>query len=83
MLVTLHVALAIISTGMTTYTAWKPSRIKLHTTYGLSLATIITGIILTAYSPHMILQACTMGLFYIGFMLSTVGMANRRLRANM
>ena len=80
MFATLHVVLAITSIAMTTYTAWKPSRVKLHSTYGLCLSTIITGITLTILSPHMLLQACTTGLFYIGFILSTIKIAHRRLQ---
>ncbi len=80
MFLTFHIAMAIMSIAFTTYTAWKPSRMKLHSTYGLCLSTVITGIALTILSPHAILQACTTGLFYIGFMLSTIEIAYRRLR---
>lgn len=82
MFLNLHIVLAIMSIAFTTYTAWKPSRIKLHSTYGLCVSTVISGIVLTVLSPHAILQACTTGLFYIGFMLSTIKIAHRRLQVS-
>lgn len=65
MIILLHVSIALLSMGLATFTFFKPSIKKLATSYGLIIATVVTGIYLLITTPTHILESCLMGLLYV------------------
>jgi hypothetical protein len=66
MMVILHVLIALSSIAFTTYAYFRPSTPKLRVGYGLTGLTLATGIYLVWSAPAHMIEACTMGLFYLG-----------------
>ncbi len=79
MILILHIAIALISLGYTTYLFFKPSKTKLYVSYGLIVGTVASGTYLVITLHSHILQACLTGLFYIAIALSGTLAAQRRL----
>jgi hypothetical protein len=66
MIVILHVIIAVLSIGFTTYTYIRPSASRLHIAYGFVGATLASGIYLVWSAPSHMVQACMSGLLYLG-----------------
>ena len=76
MMVILHVLVALSSIAFTTYAYFQPSAPKLRIGYGLVGLTLATGIYLVWSAPAHMIEACTMGLFYLGIV--TLGIVATR-----
>jgi hypothetical protein len=79
MIVILHVIIAIASIAHITYTYTRPTRKQLYTSYGLVGLTLSSGIFLVAASPSHMIEACTVGLVYLGVMTLGIVAANVKL----
>ena len=79
MVLVIHIALAILSIGLATFTALFPSRNKLRITYFLSLGTFGSGFIMFFIHPVNLGRACASGILYLGFMVAISAMARRKL----
>ena len=67
MIVLLHVIIALASIVFTTYSYFRPSTTKLHVAYGFVGLTLASGIYMVWSAPVHMIQACTSGLLYLGF----------------
>jgi len=79
MLLLLHIIIALSGLAASTYAVFQPSKRKLNASYGLVIATIITGTILVVASHARILSSCITGLVYVGVSLSLILSAQHRL----
>jgi len=66
MIVLLHIAIALSSVSLSTYTYFRPSRSALYSSYGLVGATFASGFYMVISSPAHLMQACMSGLVYLG-----------------
>jgi len=66
MILLLHIAIALSSVALSTYTFFRPSRTVLHVSYGLVGATFASGFYMIAMTPTHLVQACISGLVYLG-----------------
>lgn len=81
MLIVFHVFIAVsglISAGILYL---KPSKLKLFVTYLLTGITIISGTVLIFQNRTHMVEACTLGLIYLGIVLFSLVMARRKLAA--
>ncbi len=81
MIILLHVLIALGSIAQTTYTFFRPSQDKLYVSYGLIVATIVSGTVLIIDSSGHMLESCTMGLLYIAGASVLTVKAHARLAA--
>lgn len=72
MVLLIHVGIALISVGITTFVCLWPTQTRLRISYGLVAATLASGTYVVVSSGAAILQACLSGLFYLG--LVSVGL---------
>jgi hypothetical protein len=79
MLLITHISIAILSLLATSYTFFVPSRAKLHTSYGLTAATIISGTYLVISTHSPLLSSCVTGLVYLGIVTAGLIAAHRKL----
>lgn len=66
MIVLSHVIIALASMVVTSLAYLWPSIMKLRVAYGLVGATLASGFYLVWSEPAHMIEACTVGLFYIG-----------------
>lgn len=76
-----HISIALSSLVLTTILVFSPSKAKLHASYALTAATLITGTYLVVSSGSHMLQACTTGLLYLGLTSLGIVAARRKLAA--
>jgi hypothetical protein len=81
MLLITHIIIALSGLAASTYALFDPSRSKLRVSYGLVIATILTGTYLVVSTHARILSSCITGLAYIGVSLSLILSAQHRLSA--
>ena len=62
----LHIIIALSSITVATYVFARPTAGGLRATYALIAATVVTGTYLIVMSPAHMLEACTVGLAYLG-----------------
>jgi hypothetical protein len=79
MLILLHIIVALSGLVLAAYVFVKPSTAALHTLYGLTGATIASGTLLVATAKGHMLEACTMGLLYLGLVSLGIVSARRKL----
>jgi hypothetical protein len=79
MLIVLHVTIALLSLLQATLTLVRPTRAKLHRSYGLIAATLASGILLVWQLHSPLVSSCFSGLFYLATAASLLALANRRL----
>ena len=79
MIVLLHVIIALLSIGFTTYAYFRPSDLKLKLAYGLVGAMFISGIYLVWTAPAHMLEACMSGLVYLGIISVGIVAAKAKL----
>jgi Ca2+/Na+ antiporter len=63
----LHIIAALSSIVLTSVLFFAPSQKKLHASYALVTLTLASGFYLVWTLHTRILEACTMGLLYLGF----------------
>lgn len=78
-LVLAHVTLALSSVALSAYTLARPSKQRLYTSYGLVTATFASGTYLVISTHSNLVSACLTGLLYLGFLLSALAVAHRRI----
>jgi cytochrome b subunit of formate dehydrogenase len=76
MILILHIVIAITGIIQTSYILVAPSKKGLRLSYALLALTLGSGTFLVVSTGTHILQACTMGLLYTGFV--TLGIARTR-----
>jgi hypothetical protein len=79
MILIAHILIALTSLGFSLFVYVAPSRQRLHISYGLVAATIISGTALVLQSAGHMLEACTMGLLFVGVSLVAAAAAHRKL----
>ncbi|HMI08932.1 MAG TPA: hypothetical protein VK497_00860 [Candidatus Saccharimonadales bacterium] len=79
MIVILHVIIALASIAHITYTYTRPARKQLYASYGLVGLTLSSGIFLVVASPSHMIEACTVGLVYLGVMTLGIVATNVKL----
>ena len=81
MIVILHVIIACLSIGLTSYAYMRPSVSKLRVAYGSIGMTLVSGLYLVWSTPSHMVQACTSGLLYIGIVSIGIVAARTKLAA--
>jgi RsiW-degrading membrane proteinase PrsW (M82 family) len=81
MLILTHVIIALTSIAFSGLTAVMPSHTKLRASYGLVVATLVSGTWLVVATHSPLLSACVTGLVYLGITLGALVLAHRRLVA--
>lgn len=81
MMLLLHITVALVSIGFSTYLYVSPSHNKLRISYGLLGGTVATGTYLIIASHAAMLRTCMMGLLYIGVVSAIIVAARRKLAA--
>ena len=79
MLLLLHVVIALTSLAYTGYLVFSPSKRGVHISYGLVAATLGSGTVLIATTKGHMLEACMMGLFYLGLVTFGIVSVQRKL----
>lgn len=78
MLLLTHIVIALSSVIFTTLLYFSPSKAKLNFSYVLIGLTFISGTILTISKPAHMIQACTVGLLYLGAVsITTIAARNK------
>jgi hypothetical protein len=72
-MVILHVIIALVSMGYASILLFSPAKASFGAHYSLIALTVASGTYLLVASPAHMLETCTMGLFYLGF----VGVATK------
>lgn len=79
MILTLHITVALMSLAWTTLSYVKPSRDKLWIAYGFVGLTLLTGFSMVIKAPAHMLEACMMGMFYVGLVSISILLTHRKL----
>lgn len=80
-MVLLHIIIALTSIAFATYLLLAPSATKFYAHFGLIGLTVASGTFLLVRSPAHMLETCTSGLIYTGFVSILTLFARRRLAA--
>lgn len=75
----IHILFALLSLAFATYSIFAPSRRKLHTVYGLTGATIVSGIFLGIEKHMSLVHACLSWSLYLGVIIVMIVAAKRKL----
>ncbi len=78
----LHISIALLSLVWTTYLYFSPSTTKLNGAYTLIAGTLASGTALVITTGAPLLKSCISGLLYLTVVSFGVGMASRKLSAN-
>lgn len=79
MALVLHITIALASVLLTTYIFIAPSKTTLRWSYALIALTLGSGTYLILSTHTSLVQACLMGLLYLGISLVGVASAHHRL----
>lgn len=79
MIILLHVIMAFSSVICTTYLHAQPSRRKLYASYGLIVATLVSGTYLVISTHSPLLSSCVTGLVYLAVVLSLLFSARSKI----
>lgn len=79
MALSIHIFIAFLSVIYSTYLFIKPSKLKLFISYGLVASTLVTGSYLIVVNPSHMVQACVVGLIYVGVVLIEIILARTKL----
>jgi hypothetical protein len=79
MVLILHIAVALLSMVASGLAYFKPSHKKLHTSYSLVAATLVSGTYLVISSHSPLLESCLTGLLYLGIVFSGIIAAHYKL----
>lgn len=80
MILLFHIFVAISSLVLSGITYLRPTKSKLHISYGLVVVTFITGFYMVFSKPVHILNTCITGLVYLGIVSMAIFSAQRKLR---
>lgn len=76
----LHVAIALLSLGVSLAGVAVPSRRLLQLSYGLIAATVVSGTALALVDSANLLHVCASGLVYVTIATALTHVASRRVR---
>ena len=79
MMLIVHIATALVSVAWATALLVRPSSFKFVGNYALAGLTVASGTYLVVTKPAHMLETCTMGLAYLGFVTVATVVAARRL----
>jgi hypothetical protein len=79
MFLLIHIIIALSSLAVAGYAYLRPTHTKLHITYAIVAATLITGTILLIQSPGHMTSTCLTGLVYLGFVMIPIAAARHKL----
>lgn len=80
-MVILHVIIALVSMGYATALLVSPAKASFSAHYALITLTVASGTYLIVASPAHMLETCTMGLLYLGFVAVATKFAYTKLAA--
>ncbi|HSX07067.1 MAG TPA: hypothetical protein VLG92_05100 [Candidatus Saccharimonadia bacterium] len=80
MLLLVHIIIALLGVVQATYALFMPSQTKIHISYGLVAATLVSGTVLVWQMHLSLVQPCLSGLVYVGALTGLLLGANYRLR---
>lgn len=80
-MVFVHILVALLSVGFSTYLYFRPSRSKLHINYALVVLTVASGTYLVVVSQAAMLRTCMTGLLYVGVTTIVIAAARNKLLA--
>jgi len=80
-MVMLHVIIALVSMGYATMLLVSPTKASFGAHYTLIALTVASGTYLLIASPAHMLETCTMGLLYLGFVAVATKFAYTKLAA--
>lgn len=79
MILTLHIAVALIGLIVATYAYFYPSKTIITASYGLTAMTLSSGTYLVLIQPTHMIHACISGVVYILLVLLATILARRKL----
>jgi hypothetical protein len=79
LLVVLHVFIALSSMAYSTYIFFSPTKDRLRVNFAFIIMTLLSGSYLVVAKPAHMVESCTIGLFYLGFVGIGVVVARRKL----
>lgn len=79
MVILIHVVIACISVGYTTFLLFSPSKTKLIITYILFCMTVVSGTYLIITMPAHMMQTCLEGLGYMAFVIGGIIFAHAKI----
>lgn len=74
----MHVIIALLSIGVTTFAFVRPLAVTLRLAYVFVTLTVGSGVYLVVHAPSRMVQACTVGLVYLG--ITTIGIVAARAK---
>lgn len=80
-MVILHILLALSSLALASYNFYKPSNGKMDTSYGLAIATLLSGVALILINNASVLRTCLTGIAFFGIVSILNELARHRLAA--
>ena len=75
----LHIVIALISVGFSTYLYFAPSKAKLRASYVLVGLTVASGTYLMVFLQAAMLRTCMTGLLYVGATAAIIAAARHKL----
>ena len=75
----IHIFFALLSICFTSFVVFAPSQKRLRITYLFVAGTVISGVALGVEKGMNMAQACLSGAFYLGFIITTVLIARKKL----
>jgi hypothetical protein len=79
MIILLHIIVALLSIGMATFVAVRPTTRRLLANYALAVSTIGTGVFLVVNDNSQLVAACKAGLLYVIVAAVLTVIAHRQL----
>jgi hypothetical protein len=79
MILILHIVIACVSILQSTYVFFRPSQLKLRTSYALVFLTVVSGSILLVLNPKSLAQVCYTGLAYLTVVFAEILFARHKL----
>ena len=79
MLLFIHVFVALVGLGASTYSYLQPTRNKLMTSATLLAGTLLSGSLLVMLSHSSIISACLSGVIYSGICLVAMGLGWKKM----
>lgn len=79
MIIALHVSLALISLGLSTFNFFLPSKVKLISSYLCASGTLASGVALIFINNASVLRTCLTGIAFFGIVTILNELARKKL----
>lgn len=79
MIIAIHVLLALASLGLSTYSYFKPTALRLKAGYGLATGTLASGVALIIVNNASVLRTCLTGIAFFGVVSVLNELARKKL----